>query len=236
MGNSVVLHLDDYPATLGLLAAVAGGRHDLTFDQLGYESTEHGARVDWTILAAAPLSANERAAVRIAHGCMTLEANGGCSDEIADVVVDVVTRVVSGERPLGSPLAHVTNAHDMWWNDVADRLTECSVRGADSLRRSEGNAFAPGALLPAEGRALPGWEQDATLAAVERLIEAGFVVRSVLSPAELPDGESLTGSPVVGGAELVVDDIVVTVVTYIDDAAEIYTRVSQASWPTDLDE
>ena len=56
MGNSVVLHLDDYPATLGLLAAAAGGRHDLTFDLLGYESTEHGARVDWATLAAAPLT------------------------------------------------------------------------------------------------------------------------------------------------------------------------------------
>ena len=45
MGTSIELHLDDYPATLELLAAVAGGRHNLTFDGFGYEATEHGARV-----------------------------------------------------------------------------------------------------------------------------------------------------------------------------------------------
>ena len=43
--TSMVLHLDDYPATLELLAAVAGGRHNLSFGELGYEASEHGARV-----------------------------------------------------------------------------------------------------------------------------------------------------------------------------------------------
>ena len=232
----MVLHLDDYPATLELLAAVAGGRHNLSFGELGYEATEHGARVDWTILVTAPLTASERAVVHIAHGCMTLEARNDIDEHLADVVVDVVTRVVSGEQSAASPLANVTGVHDLWWNDLANRLNTCSVQGGDSLRRSEGNAFAAGALLPATGRALPGWERDATLAAIERLVEAGFVVRSVLAPCDLPDGESFTGSPVVGGAELVVDDVVVTVVTYIDDAAEIYTRISGMSWPTELDE
>ena len=135
--NGVHLHLDDYPATLDhptpldLLAAIAGDRGDLTFDQLGYEVTEHGARVNSNTLKAAPLPANERALAHIAQGCMTIEARGGCSDALGDVaddvVVDVVTRVVSGERPVGSPFANVTNAHDMWWNDLVGRLNECSV-------------------------------------------------------------------------------------------------------------
>jgi len=62
--NGVHLHLDDYPATLDhpapldWLAAFAGDRGDVSFDQLGYEVTKHGARVDWNTLKAAPLPAN----------------------------------------------------------------------------------------------------------------------------------------------------------------------------------
>ena len=235
MADPVLLHLDDYPATLELLAAVAGDRYDLGFDQLGYEATEHGARVDWSVLAASPLTSNERALVRIAQGAMTLEAHGGCSDDLADLVVDVITRVVSGERPAGSPLANVTNAHDMWWNDLIERLSRCSVYGAESLKRSTGNAFAPGELLPAVGRELPGWERDACLASCDKLIEEGFVVRDVLRPDELIDTESVTGAPVVGGANVVIDDVVVTIAIRIDDAGEIFPRISDASWPSDLD-
>lgn len=191
--------------------------------------------MDWDRLANSWLSNTERAVVHLARGCAVLERAGGCPDRLADVVVDVVTRAVSGDLDPPSPLANVTNAHELWWNDLAARLTRCSVYGDDSLRRSVGNAFAPGEILPAAGRTLPGWERDVCLTAVECLTEAGFTVRSVLSPDELPDGESVTGSPVVGGAEIVIDDVVVTVVTFIDDAAEIYTRVSEASWPGDLD-
>ena len=100
--DGVHLHLDDYPATLDhpappdRLAAIAGGRGDLSFDQLGYEVTEHGAHVDWNTLKAAPLPANERALAHIAQGCMTIEARGGCSDALGDVAVDVMVDVVTG--------------------------------------------------------------------------------------------------------------------------------------------
>ena len=152
---------------------------DLSFEQLGYEVTEHGARIDWDTLASSPLTANERGLVRIAHGCMTLERAGGCGDDLADVAVDVIARVVSGERPVGSPLANVTNAHDLWWNDVVARLNRCSVYGSESLRRSTGTAFH-GDILPAAGRELPGWERDACLASCEKLATE-FVVRDVLA-------------------------------------------------------
>ncbi len=235
MADGVHLHLDDYPATLELLSSLLADKH-ADVAAIGYAATEHGATVDWDRLEQSWLSSTERAVVHLARGCAILERVGGCPERLADVVVDVVTSVVSGDREPASPLQNVTNVHDLWWNDLSARLDRCSVYGGDSLRRSTGNAFTPGELLAATGRDLPGWERDATLVAVARLTDAGFVVRSVLSPSELSDGESLTGSPVVGGAEIVVDDVAVTVVTYIDAAAEIYTRVSQASWPADLTE
>jgi len=233
--NGVHLHLDDYPATLDLLAAIAGDRGDLSFDQLGYEVTEHGARVNWNTLTTAPLPANERALAHIAQGCMAIEARGGCSDALGDVVVDVVTRVVSGERPVGSPFANVTNAHDMWWNDLVGRLNECSVQGGpELLHGSSGHAATTGELPAAVGRELPGWERDACLASCDKLIGHGFVVRDVLRAGELTDTASSTGSPVVGGVNVFVDDVVVTIVIRIDAAGEIYPRISDASWPPDL--
>ena len=222
------------PATLDLLAAIAGDRGDLSFDQLGYEVTEHGARVNWNTLKAAPLPANERALALIAQGCMTIEARGGCSDALGDVavdvVVDVVTRVVSGERHAGSPFANVTNAHDMYCNDLVGRLNECSVHGPELLHRTSGHAATTGDLLAAVGRELPGWERDACLASCDKLVGHGFVVRA----GELTDTASSTGSVVVGGVNVVVDDVVVTIVIRIDATGEIYPRISDASWPPDL--
>jgi len=247
--NGVHLHLDDYPATLDhsatldRLAAIAGDRGDLSFDQLCYEVTEYGARVDWDTLTTAPLPANERALAHIAQGCMTIEARGGCSDALGDVavdvVVDVMTRVVSGERPVGSPFANVTNAHDMRCNDLVGRLNGCSVHGGPALlHRTSGDTATTGELLVAVGGELPGWERDACLASCDKLIGHGFVVRDVLRAGELTDTASSSGSPVVGGVnvvvDVVVDDVVVTIVIRIDATGAIYPRISETSWPPDL--
>lgn len=81
--SAVHLHLDDHPATLGLLATVAGGRSGRT-DRLidGYRPTEHGAEVDWDLLLDGFLSSTEKAAVHVARGVQTLEHAGGSSAEI----------------------------------------------------------------------------------------------------------------------------------------------------------
>ena len=70
----------------------------------------HRSTVDWDRLADSWLSGAEQGVVHLARGCAALERAGGCSERLADVVVDVVTRVVSGDREPPSPFENVTNA------------------------------------------------------------------------------------------------------------------------------
>jgi hypothetical protein len=85
------LHLDDYPQTLRLLAALLAHRPDR--EELGYSPTEHGAWIDWDRLTTGPLSSTETAAIRIAQGCGTLERAGGLPPHLASIVVEVVTTI-----------------------------------------------------------------------------------------------------------------------------------------------
>jgi len=73
MIDRIHLHLDDYPDTLQLLAELVNGRSAEEWRCVGYESTEHGAWVDWDALADSWLSSTEKAIVYIARGCATLE-------------------------------------------------------------------------------------------------------------------------------------------------------------------
>lgn len=233
--DGVHLHLDDHPATLELLAALFSRRGDRDTARLGYEATEHGAWVDWATLAESGLSSTERAVILIAQGCAVLERAGGLPDDLAQVVVDVVARVAPASRSRGiTPAERVMTLHEEWWNALAKRLTECSVYGPESLRTSTGNAFV-GDPIPSPGRQLPDWQVEACAESIVKLEDAGFTIRDTLAAAELVDEESITGSPVIGGANVVVDDVVVTIAVYIDDAAEIYPRISSASWPGDLE-
>ena len=85
------LHLEDYPQTLRLLAALVGSRTDK--ERLGYAPTEHGAFVDWDRMSAGPLSSTEVAIVHIARGCATLERAGGVPRPLPAVVTEVVRAV-----------------------------------------------------------------------------------------------------------------------------------------------
>ncbi len=82
MTDRIHLHRDDYPATLALLAALVGGRAHHDWTTIGYETTEHGACVDWEQLGASWLSSTEKAVVHIARGCATLENAGGPSPRL----------------------------------------------------------------------------------------------------------------------------------------------------------
>jgi hypothetical protein len=66
-------HLDDYPLTLDVLAAVANAR-DLS--AIGYEPTESGAFINWDRLGASWLSSSEQATVAIARGIALAERQG----------------------------------------------------------------------------------------------------------------------------------------------------------------
>ena len=87
------MHREDYPNTLGLVAAVVAHRQD--GERLGYRPTDVGAQVDWDLLTSndAPLSSTETAALLIAHGCAILERHGGLPHRLRDVVVAVVDAV-----------------------------------------------------------------------------------------------------------------------------------------------
>ncbi len=91
MSEGQHLHLDDYPQTLRLLAALVGRRVDK--ERLGYSATEHGAIVDWERMVTGPLSSTEVATVHIARGCSILERAGGLPQHLAGVVTEVVQAV-----------------------------------------------------------------------------------------------------------------------------------------------
>jgi len=65
---------------------------------------------------------------------MAIEARGGRSDAlgdvVVDVVVDVVTRAVSGERPVGSPFTNVTNAGRERPAAGRSHVSGAAIRGA----------------------------------------------------------------------------------------------------------
>jgi hypothetical protein len=87
--EAVLLHTDDCPYTLHLLAVLLGRRTDR--DRLGYHPSEYGAMVDWERLLGAPLSTSEVAVVHIARGCATLERHaGGLPPNLADAVTVTV--------------------------------------------------------------------------------------------------------------------------------------------------
>lgn len=125
---------------------------------------------------------------------------------------------------------------DRDWDLLEIDLGSCSLQGPVSLKRSIGNAFLPGQLLPAPGRALPGWDTEACEALIgERLRPAGYqVVGGVIPATEMIDDDiSATGSPIIGGIWIRHHTHNVLLVVRIDDAAEIYVRISATShrWP-----
>ena len=87
------MHREDYPNTLGLVAAVVAHRQDA--ERLGYRPTGVGVQVDWDLLTSndARLSSTETAALLIAHGCAILERHGGLPHRLPGVVVAVVDAV-----------------------------------------------------------------------------------------------------------------------------------------------
>lgn len=125
---------------------------------------------------------------------------------------------------------------DRDWDRLELDLCRHSLPGPESLRLSVGNAFLPGVLLPAPGRALPGWETEACEALiVERLAPAGYqTVGGIIPGSEMVDDvDSATGSPVIGGIWIRHRAHEILLVVRIDDAAEIYARISATShrWP-----
>ena len=89
------LHLEDFPDTLALLAALFDRkRHDpVGLADIGYEATEHGAWADWEALTHSWLSSTEKAIVHIAHGCAILERHGGPPPRLNNVLRDTVAAV-----------------------------------------------------------------------------------------------------------------------------------------------
>jgi hypothetical protein len=69
------LHRDDTPLTLRLLDGLLGQRADRA--ELGYQTDEQGAVVDWDRLTTGTLSTTEVAVVHIALGCAIAERHGG---------------------------------------------------------------------------------------------------------------------------------------------------------------
>lgn len=88
------------------------------------------------------------------------------------------------------------------WELLEADLCRCSLHGPGSLKRSIGTAFLPGELLPAPGRALPGWDSEACEALiVERLRPAGFqIVGGIIPATEMVDYvDSPAGPPITAG-------------------------------------
>lgn len=111
MTDRTHLHGDDYPATLGLLAALVGGRAHHDWTTVGYESTEHGAWVDWDRLDAGWLSSTEKAVVHIAHGCAILENAGGPSPRLR---VPLRTAIVDVTPDPHIPPGWGSDGDDQW--------------------------------------------------------------------------------------------------------------------------
>lgn len=89
-------HLDDYPLTLDVLAAVAQGR-DLS--AIGYEPTEFGAEVNWDRLAHSWLSTTEKATVAIAQGVALAEWEGNLPDRVVPAVNRAVAELTKRLAP-----------------------------------------------------------------------------------------------------------------------------------------
>lgn len=84
------LHLEDYPATLALLAELLQPHHPAT----GYEPTEHGARIDWDQLARdGDLTPAEIAVLHIAHGAAGLERSGGAPPRLSHILRTTVATI-----------------------------------------------------------------------------------------------------------------------------------------------
>ncbi|MEZ5378248.1 MAG: hypothetical protein R2733_17205 [Acidimicrobiales bacterium] len=78
---------------------------------------------------------------------------------------------------------------------------------------------------PAAGRALPGWEAEATAAVADNMASLGCTVLDVLPVDEIAsEAESPTGSPVIGGVAVRWHVERVVCVVRIDAAAECYPR------------
>jgi hypothetical protein len=93
--DRVHLHLDDHPQALAILAALFAQRPERAVD-IGYESTEHGAWVEWSTLGHSWLSSTERAAVVIAHGVALAERQGGWAHGLHSVLVEAIERTGTG--------------------------------------------------------------------------------------------------------------------------------------------
>lgn len=89
------LHLEDYPATLALLAdLLEPKRYDpVWLADAGYEPTEHGAWIDWDRLATSWLAATEVAIVHIARGVAILERAGGPPPRLSHILRTTVANL-----------------------------------------------------------------------------------------------------------------------------------------------
>jgi hypothetical protein len=87
----VHLHLDECPQALAVLSMLLPSRGERAAE-IGYEPTEHGARVDWAALEHSWLSSTERAAVVVARGIAIAERQGGWAPALHQVLVEAVSR------------------------------------------------------------------------------------------------------------------------------------------------
>jgi len=88
------LHLDDYPQALGVLSALFA-RPAERAAEIGYETIEHGAWVDWDALEHSWLSSTERAAVVVARGIAMAEHQGGWAPDLHRVIVNAIGQTSS---------------------------------------------------------------------------------------------------------------------------------------------